>query len=146
MKTAIEDYNTKFEAWRQETFDLKPSEVRTTKLFSLSVFYETAKNNPDNIELQADFYRAIKAYDNSNRTAQSQYKSSCISFDNEDKDMIINFGDTMFFIEDARQEIEDRLFDELDSRLLAKEQIANKDFDFVDYAVENLNRWEVIND
>jgi hypothetical protein len=142
MKTTIEDYNTKFDSWRKKAFDLKDSEVELTKLLSLSLVYEQVKKNPD---LAKEFYRAIRA-------------AKCVSFDNNNEHLIIDFGDTKYFIEDAEFEIWNKIYfkiwysDETNFKFeedkkdycyfTTKEQLS--DFDLAHYAVENLNRWETI--
>jgi hypothetical protein len=143
--TEIKDYNTQFEGWRKQAFDLKDSEVELTKLLSLSLVYEQVKKNPD---LSKEFYRAIKA-------------AECVSFDNNNEHLIIDFGDTMFKIKDAYQEIFDKVedscrhemsfekgcdFDEYGYNERVRNQAIEefRDFDLAHYAVENLNRWETI--
>ena len=107
----------------------------------ISYFYEKAKNNP---ALEGHLYKAIKSNG-----------KGCVYL--EDDDLIINC-DTIYFIENVKEEIHslivkehlsdgwDREFkyedDELEATdLLIKEQLVN--FDFIDFAVSNVSRWEV---
>jgi hypothetical protein len=156
MKTKT-TYNEKFEAWRSKSFDLKPSEANATKLLSLSLLFEAAKNDPTKV---SELHAAIILHDKQRFKDYPDKKvSSCVYL--EEGDLVLDFGQSMFFIEDAEAEIKDKIywglwgadwdrkFSSEDDRKEACQEAAKEElarFDLIDYATSNLSRWEVSND
>ena len=119
----------------------------------LNVYVETAKINS---ALEKNLFDAIKTYDRLARESEPNRRiGSCVFLQGDD--LLITFPTRIFFIEDVKEEIEelvkkehlsggwDEKFkyeeDEIEAtEKLVKEQLPN--FDFIDFAVDNLHRWE----
>jgi len=156
MKTQAENYHEKHEAFLTKAFDLKPSEVNLVDTMALSVMYETAKNNP---ALVGDLYRALKTYEAKIKNKYAGQHVQVIYL--EDGDLVLDFNESKFFIEGAEEEIKNQIHwklmnadwdqnfkyeEDKEEAVLeaAVEELAR--FDLIDYATDNLDRWEFDND